>query len=51
VEFDGCRVRSTKDLLNALGFDVGKNIKVVIKRGGREGATTLHVKTASLPSA
>jgi S1-C subfamily serine protease len=45
TKIDGKRVKGVRDVLDAIGFDVGRTVQFVIKRQGGDEAT-LQIKLA-----
>lgn len=51
VSFDGKAVRSTKDILKAVGYTIGRRIEVRVTRRGEKTVRTLQLTTEPLPAA
>lgn len=51
IDFDDKAVRSTKDILGSLGYEIGRRIEVKVKRRGERALRTLHLTTEQLPAA
>lgn len=51
VSFDGRAVRSTKDILSAVGYTIGRRIEVTVTRRGEKTSRTLQLTTEPLPAA
>lgn len=50
VKFAGKKVRSTKDILSSLGYEIGKRLEIQVRRSGEDETWTLHIVTEALPS-
>lgn len=50
VSFDGKPVRSTKDILGAVGYTIGRRIALAVKRRGEKAPRSLQVTTEPLPT-
>ena len=49
VSFDDKTVKSTKDILTAVGYAIGRTIPVRVKRRGDKAPRTLQIVTEPIP--
>ncbi|KAL7680541.1 putative peptidase S1C, peptidase S1, PA clan, PDZ superfamily [Plasmopara halstedii] len=50
VSFDGKKVRNTKDILTAVGYIIGRDIPIHVKRRGKKDLVKLKVTTGPMPA-
>lgn len=50
VSFNGRQVRSTKDILGSVGYTIGRQISVAVRRRGEQELRHLQVTTEPLPA-